>query len=221
MPIRGEPGASNRSAIAGATRGEQPAGRLRVEAHRIERRWARRVQVAGDVVAVAGVAARAHAPRGRLQRARVQRQPVGVDHQPHAAALGDLPPVAGEAVPGDVGDGVHVAPERDEHLRGGSVELPHAGDGHYLVVVTRAGEHQACPEWLRQEHRVAGSGARLAQHALRMDEALHGQPEHRLGIADGVPARHGAARLGDDGRRGLEDGGHRRSAGSARGTQRR
>ena len=56
---------------------------------------------------------------------------------------------------------------------------------------------------------VAGPGAGLAEHAVGMDDALHGEPEDRLRVADRVAAGDRAAGLGDDGRGGVEDGRHR------------
>ena len=203
-------------------RGEQPARRLRVVARAppaVRRR--RRLEVPFDVVAVAGVAAGAHAPLGGRQRRRGRRRARRVDHQPHAGALGHLPGVAGEAVAGDVGDGVHGVAERLQRLGRGAVERAHPGDGRRLVVVAAAGEHEAGAERLGQHQHVARSGARLAEDPVGVDEPLHGEPEDRLRVADRVAAGDRAAGLGDDRRGRVEDGGDRARAGSARGRRRR
>ncbi len=50
-----------------------------------------------------------------------------------------------------------------------------------------------------------GRAPDLAEHRGRVDDALHGQPEDRLGVADRVPAGDGAAGLGDHCRRSVED----------------
>ena len=165
--------------------------------------------MAGDVLAVAGVAAGAHAALGRLQGARVGLEPGTVDDEAHGAALGDLPPVAGEPVPGHVGDGVDIGPERDERLGRRAVQPPHVVDGDALVVGLTRGERQARAERLRQQHDVTGPGARLAQHAVGVDDALHGEPEDGFRVADRVAACHRAPGLGDDDRRGVEDRRHR------------
>ena len=98
VPTDQKPAADEPVGDARVDRGQQAAGRLRVEAQRLDRRRRRRVEVTGDVLAVAGVAAGAHAALGRLQRPGIGHEPVAVDDESDAAALGDLPAVAGEAV---------------------------------------------------------------------------------------------------------------------------
>ena len=72
-----------------------------------------------------------------------------------------------------------------------------------------AGEHDARADRLGDDERVAGAGPALAEHLVRMDEALHREAEDRFLGPDRVAAADHAAGLGDDVCRGAEDGGDR------------
>ena len=61
-----------------------------------------------DELAVARVAARADALAREVERAVDRREALGLEHDPHAAAVGHLVGVAEEAEAGDVGDGVRL-----------------------------------------------------------------------------------------------------------------
>ena len=117
VPTRQNPSATSSSATAGSTAASSPPDVCGSNTSASAVADAVDCEVPGDVVPVAGVAAGAHAPLGGLDGARVGDEPGAVDDQPHAAALGDLPAVPGEAVAGDVGDGVHGVAERLQALR--------------------------------------------------------------------------------------------------------
>ena len=161
--------------------------------------------MAGEVFAVARVATGALALVGSLEGTRVGDDRTGVDDRADPAALGHLPAVAGEAVPGHVGDGVHAVAERPQRLGSRPVERPHPGDRHRLVGVGAGSQREAGADRLREHQHVAGGGARLAEDAVGVHDALHGEAVDRLGVADRVTAGHGPTGLGDRAGTGLED----------------
>ena len=59
---------------------------------------------------------------------------------------------------------------------------------------------------LAEHQHVAGPRTPLAEHAIGVHHALHGEPEDRLRVADRVPTGDRAAGLGDDRGGGVEDG---------------
>ena len=69
----------------------------------------------------------------------------------------------------------------------------------------RPGEREAGAERLRQHSTSPERATRLAEHLVGVDDALHREPEDRLGVADRVAAGDGAPRLGDHLRGSLED----------------
>ena len=72
-------------------------------------------------------------------------------------------------------------------------------DGRSLLDIGAAREHDARADRLREDEHVAGSGAALAEDAVGMDEALHGQAEDRLVRPDRVTTADHAAGFGHDG----------------------
>ena len=64
-------------------------------------------------VAVARVAARAHALAREVERAVDRRQPLRLEHDPHAAAIRDLVRVPEQPEAGDVGDSVRLERTQD------------------------------------------------------------------------------------------------------------
>ena len=138
-------------------------------------------------------------------RARVRTQSIGLDDHLHAPSFGHLPTMPGQAVAGDIGDGMHRAAQRLQLLRRSAVQPTHARDRRRLVGRGPAGQRQPGAERLAEHQHIARPAATLAEHLRRVHDTLHGQPEDRLGIADGVPAGDGATGLGNNGRRGVED----------------
>ena len=146
---------------------------------------------AGEV-AVAPVAARAHTGRGTRERAREERQRLGVELEPDTAPLRHLVCMAEQPEAGHVSDGVRR--ERPQRVRGITAEHRHR-DGRRskppLVPPPLAGgvqEHPG-PERLREEERVARPGAALRPEALRMHRAHDRKTVLRLLVAEGMAAR--------------------------------
>src|SRR5262245_39729574 len=111
-----EAGRLRRSHQIGGDGGEKATRGLGVEAEGVERVRRLAQDVTDEVLAVALVAARPHAPLGRGQRTVVERQLVRLEHSAGARSLGHLPGVAGQAEPGHVGHRVHALSHRLERL---------------------------------------------------------------------------------------------------------
>jgi hypothetical protein len=148
-------------------------------------------------VAVARVAARAHALARGVERAVDRREALGLQPDAHTAALGDLVRVAEEAEAGDVGHRVRLEPA--QHVSRLVVQRPHPANR--ALQLLRAGltalvaaHDQAGPERLGQEERIAGHSAVLRPDAIRMHGPDHRESVLRLGVADRVAAREQAAR---------------------------
>ena len=108
LPDRSEARGGELLDEGGVDRGQQPPGGLRIEGHGGQRRRVRLERdVAGDVVAVAGVAASAHPGLGDIPHAVDEGQRATVEHQVRRRALGHLPAVPEQPEAGHVGDGVH------------------------------------------------------------------------------------------------------------------
>ena len=161
--------------------------------------------MAREVVAVALVTAGAMARVGDPPGAGIALERGGVDDGADARPLGHLPRVPGEAVSRHIRDGVYPVAERTERLGGRPVQASHARDRRVAFRIVALGEREARAERLRQHQHVTGAPTRLAEHLVRVHDALHGQPEDRLGVADRVAAGNGAARLGHHSRGRFED----------------
>ena len=110
-------------------------------------------------------------PRGHPGRRRSNRCRCTSD----TAALGHLPAVAGQPVPGHIGDGMHAIAERPQRLGSLPVERLHPGDRYRLVGVGAGGQREASADRFREHQHVAGGGARFAEDAVGVHDALHGE----------------------------------------------
>ena len=143
-------------------------------------------------VAVPRIAARAHALAREVERAVDRGQPLRLEHDADAAAIGDLVRVAEQPEAGHVGDGVRR--ERPEHVGSLLVQRAHPADRALERLragdaALDAGHDQPGSERLREEERVAGPRAVLRPDAIGMNGADDGEPVLRLGVANRVSAR--------------------------------
>ena len=147
-------------------------------------------------IAVARVAARAHAVASQVEGAVDGREARGLEPNTHAAPVGDLVRVPEEPEAGDVRDGVGLDGAQD--VGRFVVQRPHPANGALELLCARiaalvAGHDQAGAERLGQEERVAGAGAVLGPDRVWVDHADDCEPVLRLGVADRVASSQKAA----------------------------
>ena len=132
----------------------------------------------------------------QLLDTRNEWQPRQVDGERDLAPLGHLQRVSREAEAGHVGRGTY--PNGQHRIACGLVEFDHAGTGggeHFgralFALGGRGDETRA--EWLGQDQHVAGLRRCVREDTVGVDCSGDGETELDLGVANGVPAEHGAA----------------------------
>ena len=123
---------------------------------------------------------------------------MGPDVQGAAAALGHLEAVAQQGEAGHIGAAVHRVVH--QHIPGCLVQgghLPVDALQHRRFHQLRLGGGGDDPHAQRlcEQQHVAGSGAAVGEHLIRVDKARHRQAVDGLGPVDGMPAGDDRPRL--------------------------